>query len=94
MSLEPYLEGLGLGASLIIAIGAQNAFVLRQGLRRRHVFITALICFLCDAILIASGVAGLGAPLFRRPATWQLLDVFVGAVMWLIAAGLARSGLS
>jgi L-lysine exporter family protein LysE/ArgO len=69
------LQGFGLGASLIIAIGAQNAFVLRQGLRRSHVFITACICTLCDAVLITLGVAGLGAliaanPVLTQVATW------------------------
>ena len=58
--VNAFLQGLGLGFSLIIAIGAQNAFVLRQGLRRRHRLITAFICFGCDAILIALGVAGFG----------------------------------
>ncbi|GAA2922178.1 putative transporter [Microbacterium keratanolyticum] len=54
------LSGLGLGLSLIIAIGAQNVFVLRQGLRREHVLPVVVICALSDAILIAAGVAGLG----------------------------------
>ncbi|MDU8926607.1 LysE/ArgO family amino acid transporter [Alisedimentitalea sp. MJ-SS2] len=53
--------GFTLGLSLILAIGAQNAFVLRQGLRREHVLATVLICAVSDAILIASGVAGFGA---------------------------------
>ncbi len=72
MSLPVYFEGLGLGASLIIAIGAQNAFVLRQGLRRQHVFITALICTLCDLTLITLGVMGLGAFIEHAPI---LLDL-------------------
>ena len=55
-----FIEGLLLGASLIIAIGAQNAFVLRQGLQRRYVFAVATTCTLCDIVLIAAGVAGLG----------------------------------
>jgi L-lysine exporter family protein LysE/ArgO len=54
------LAGLGLGLSLIIAIGAQNAFVLRQGLRREHVVAVIAICALSDAVLIALGVAGAG----------------------------------
>jgi len=75
MSLSAYIEGLGLGASLIIAIGAQNAFVLRQGLRRQHMFITALICTICDVTLISLGVAGLGtlvknAPVLLSVTTW------------------------
>src|SRR6266508_3179605 len=68
VSLTPLLQGLGLGASLIIAIGAQNAFVLRQSLKRQHVFITALICTLCDAGLIALGVGGLGLLIANIPA--------------------------
>ncbi|MDP3525652.1 MAG: LysE/ArgO family amino acid transporter [Hoeflea sp.] len=59
--LAPALAGLLLGGSLIIAIGAQNAFILRQGLLRQHVFILCLICALSDAALIGLGVAGLGA---------------------------------
>ncbi|QFU07978.1 Arginine exporter protein ArgO [Rhodobacteraceae bacterium THAF1] len=54
------ISGFALGFSLILAIGAQNAFVLRQGLRRSHVFAVSLTCALSDAILIAAGVAGFG----------------------------------
>ena len=56
-----FLAGFTLGFSLILAIGAQNAFVLRQGLRREHVLATVLICAVSDAMLIAAGVAGFGA---------------------------------
>ena len=59
--IPAFANGFFLGASLIIAIGAQNAFILRQGLLRQHVFILCLICALADALLIALGVAGLGA---------------------------------
>ena len=55
------LAGLGTGLSLIVAIGAQNAFVLRQGIRREHVFMVCLFCALSDAALITVGVLGLGA---------------------------------
>jgi L-lysine exporter family protein LysE/ArgO len=58
--LTAAIEGFLLGFGLIVAIGAQNAFVLRQGLMRRHVFIVAAICAASDAILIVAGVAGLG----------------------------------
>lgn len=65
MFVSPYfaagVSGFLLGASLIIAIGAQNAFILRQGLLRRHVFVLCLICSLSDAALIAIGVGGFGA---------------------------------
>lgn len=55
---EAYFAGLRLGLGLILAIGAQNAFVLRQGLRREHVFATAAFCAASDAGLIALGVSG------------------------------------
>jgi L-lysine exporter family protein LysE/ArgO len=58
---EAALAGFSLGLSLILAIGAQNAFVLRQGLRREHVLATVLVCAISDAALIAAGVAGFGA---------------------------------
>ncbi len=57
-----------MGASLIIAIGLQNAFVLRQGLKERHIFITALTASLCDATLIAAGVLGFGVIVESMPA--------------------------
>ncbi|SFE91770.1 L-lysine exporter family protein LysE/ArgO [Sulfitobacter brevis] len=56
-----FIPGFALSLTLILAIGAQNAFVLRQGLRRAHVFWVCLTCALSDAILIAAGVAGFGA---------------------------------
>ncbi|WP_037308194.1 LysE/ArgO family amino acid transporter [Ruegeria halocynthiae] len=55
------IAGFALGFSLILAIGAQNAFVLRQGLRREHVFLLCLTCAVSDALLIAAGVAGFGS---------------------------------
>jgi L-lysine exporter family protein LysE/ArgO len=57
----PFATGFATGFSLILAIGAQNAFVLRQGLLRTHVLPLCLLCALSDAILIAAGVAGFGA---------------------------------
>jgi L-lysine exporter family protein LysE/ArgO len=56
----PLLKGMITGAGLIIAIGPQNAFVLKQGLMRNQVFVTAFFCFLVDSALIALGVGGLG----------------------------------
>ncbi len=61
------IYGFVLGATLIIAIGAQNAFILRQGLLRQHVFVLCLICAVSDALLIAVGVAGVGAIVSRSP---------------------------
>lgn len=67
---QSFVAGFALGFSLILAIGSQNAFVLRQGLRREHVFAVVLTCALSDALLIAAGVGGFGAlataaPLFE-----------------------------
>lgn len=61
------LTGFFVGASLIIAIGAQNAFILRQGLLRQHVFVLCLICALSDAALIVLGVGGFGAIISSKP---------------------------
>ncbi len=60
MTATSFFAGFGLGLSLILAIGAQNAFVLRQGLRGAHVFAVCLTCAASDALLIAAGVAGFG----------------------------------
>ena len=66
-ALPVFLQGLGLSLGLIVAIGAQNAFVLRQGLRREHVFAVVLFCALADALLILAGVAGMAQALGDRP---------------------------
>lgn len=58
-----FLVGFATGIGLIVAIGAQNAFVLRQGIRREHVAAVVLICIGADVLLISSGVAGLGSSL-------------------------------
>ena len=80
------LSGLGFGLSLIIAIGAQNAFVLRQGLRREHVLAVVLICALSDALLIGLGVGGLGTLLQFVP--WLLVVVRIGGAVFLIVYGI------
>ncbi|HEV7167122.1 MAG TPA: LysE/ArgO family amino acid transporter [Micrococcaceae bacterium] len=67
-ALSSTLLGLGTGLALIIAIGAQNAFVLRQGIRGEHVGILVLICALSDAVLIAAGIFGIGALIHAAPA--------------------------
>ena len=79
--LSAALSGLLLGASLIIAIGAQNAFILRQGLLRQHVFILCLICAASDATLIALGVGGTGALVSRAPVL--IKGVTLGGVLFL-----------
>lgn len=76
----PLLAGLLLGASLIIAIGAQNAFVLRQGLLQAHRFPVALFCALSDAVLIAAGVGGLGIAVGQHPRLMAVVAC-VGALV-------------
>ena len=56
-----FIPGFLAGLSLIIAIGAQNAYVIKQGLTKEHVFLTVAICSSADALLIALGAAGLGS---------------------------------
>ncbi|MGO4300812.1 LysE/ArgO family amino acid transporter [Leifsonia sp. RAF41] len=71
--LATFFTGLGSAASLIIAIGAQNAFVLRQGLRRQHVLPVVIICVVSDAVLIAAGVAGIGVLVKNAPIALQIV---------------------
>lgn len=65
--LTTLIQGFTLGASLIIAIGSQNAFVLRQGLKKEYVFTICTICFVCDALLILLGVGGFGKLVASSP---------------------------
>jgi L-lysine exporter family protein LysE/ArgO len=73
-----FAQGLSLSFGLIVAIGAQNAFVLRQGLRREHVGSVVLFCTLADGLLIAAGVLGMAQALGERPALARALAL-VGA---------------
>ncbi|MEH1097585.1 LysE/ArgO family amino acid transporter [Micromonospora sp. CPCC 205561] len=72
-------SGFSLSIALIAAIGAQNAFVLRQGLRREHVLAVVAVCAASDALLISLGIAGMGTAAADHPAV-------LGAVRWLGAA--------
>jgi L-lysine exporter family protein LysE/ArgO len=80
------ISGFLLGLSLIVAIGAQNAFVLRQGLRREHVFAVCAVCALSDGVLIAAGVAGFGALVTALP--WLSPAMRYGGALFLAAYGL------
>ncbi len=85
MLLLPFLRGLGLGASLIIAIGAQNAFVLRQGLRREQAVLVAAICTACDAVLISLGALGVGGVIAHLPLLARLTSI--GGALFLLYYG-------
>jgi L-lysine exporter family protein LysE/ArgO len=75
MSTSAFTTGFVLSATLIIAIGAQNAFVLRQGLRREHVLAVVAFCALADLLLISAGVAGLAKILGRAPTLTMALTM-------------------
>jgi len=81
--LLPFVAGLTAGASLIIAIGAQNAFVLRQGLRREYVLAIVAVCALSDVVLIGLGVAGIGALVEAAPLA--LTVVTIAGALFLLA---------
>lgn len=73
--------GFGTGLSLIVAIGAQNAFVLRQGVRRHAVFAVVAVCSVSDAVLIALGVGGIGALAGDRPGALSVVGLLGGAFL-------------
>jgi L-lysine exporter family protein LysE/ArgO len=81
--LAAALAGLGLGLGLIVAIGAQNAFVLRQGIRHEHVLAVVLICIASDATLIVAGVAGAGALFAAVP--WLVSTARWGGALFLLS---------
>ena len=85
-------QGFGLGASLIVAIGAQNIFVLRQALMRRHVLPVALFCALTDAVLVVVGALGLGA-VVKDSRTGLLIIALAGAafLFWYGVKALRRA---
>ncbi len=70
--MDIFLAGLFAGFALIIAIGAQNAFVLRQGLTRNHVVLVVLVCAVADALLILAGVAGFGEVVRAAPVALEI----------------------
>ncbi|WP_243544566.1 LysE/ArgO family amino acid transporter [Pseudodesulfovibrio tunisiensis] len=67
-----YVQGLAMGGGLIVAIGAQNAFVLTQGVRRNHPLAVALLCILCDAVFISLGVSGVGTAVAANPILGEI----------------------
>jgi len=87
--LATFLSGLGTGAGLIIAIGAQNAFVLRQGLLRQHVLPVVLVCIGGDILCICAGVAGMGALI--RTNEWLLEFFRWGGALFLTVYGISAA---
>ncbi|KHL70919.1 MULTISPECIES: LysE/ArgO family amino acid transporter [Pseudomonas] len=85
---QSYFNGLLIAAGLIMAIGAQNAFVLAQSLRREHHLPVALLCVACDAVLVAVGVFGLAGLLASHPL-WLAVARWGGAAFLIYYGGLA-----
>ena len=87
--LDSAAAGLLTGLTLIIAIGAQNAFVLRQGIRREHVLAVVALCTVSDVVLIIAGIAGVGALISAHPSA---LDVAkFGGASFLIKQNVFRN---
>ena len=86
--LTPLLIGFATGLTLIVAIGAQNAFILRQGIRREHVLPVVAICTVSDMALMAAGVAGFGALITAHPQVVTLAR-FGGAAFLIVYGMLA-----
>jgi len=84
--LAYFFKGMGVSAGLIMAIGSQNAHVLKMGLRREYVLLTVLICIACEALLILSGVAGVGTAIRDNPTLLQLAKW--GGALFLLYYGL------
>ncbi|WP_296403868.1 LysE/ArgO family amino acid transporter [Psychrobacter sp.] len=81
-----YVSGFALGLSLIFAIGSQNAFILKQGLKKQHVFALCLFCAISDALLICAGVAGFGAITAKYPNVVNIAKI--AGAMFLLVYGL------
>ena len=87
--LSAFLTGFFLGLSLIVAIGAQNTFVLRQGILGQHIFYVALFCAVSDALLISIGVAGIS--FFLNTIINQISNILFGfSALWLAGYGILR----
>jgi len=91
LALLTGLTGFAAGLALIVAIGAQNAYVLRQGLRREHVGAVAAVCLAADIALIAAGTLGIGALVERAPTVLDLLRWAGAAYLVWFAASSFRS---
>lgn len=85
--MSTFFYGLSSGLSLIVAVGAQNAFVLQQGLKRQYIFWVCLLCALSDSILIYIGITGFGT-LEKYPLFLQCVKYF--GVLFLIIYGLRK----
>lgn len=96
MLATAFFKGMGLGGSLIVAIGSQNAYLLRQALKRQFVLSCVAICVLCDVLLIFAGVAGMGALITQAPSLLWLIKcagaAFLGWYGWRAARSALQPG--
>lgn len=83
--LSIFLTGVLTGLALIVAVGAQNAFVLRQGIRGEHVLPVIVVCMVSDIVALTLGVAGLGVVMERWPAVLPIAQI--GGGLYLLAFG-------
>lgn len=83
MAVSALFQGVFLGASMIIPLGVQNSYVLSQGIKRNHHFLTATICMLCDVLLIALGVFGGGKLIASNE--WLMLTMGWGGILFLVS---------
>ena len=94
MEATAFLKGVGLGGSLIVAIGSQNAYLLRQALKQEFVFTCIAICVVCDVVLIAAGVAGMGQLIVGAPALLFWIKIAGAGFLFWYGARAARSALN
>lgn len=83
--LLTFLKGMGTGGSLIVAIGAQNAYVLSQGVQKNHILVIPLICAVCDAVLVTIGVGGVGSVIASQPMLSRVAGI--GGAVFLFCYG-------
>jgi len=93
MMITPFIQGFGAGGGLIAAIGAQNAFVLSQGVRGNHHIVIALICILCDAVFITAGIAGFGGSVSAYPFLAQWVAWGGAGFLFVYGCGSLRSAI-
>ena len=89
----PFMQGFGTGGGLIVAIGAQNAFVLSQGVRKNHHLIIAMICIFFDVVFITAGVAGFGTAVSANPTLSQWVAWGGAGFLFLYGWGSFRSAM-
>jgi L-lysine exporter family protein LysE/ArgO len=94
MEVAAFLKGMGLGGGLIVAIGSQNAYLLRQALKREYVLTCIAICIICDVMLIGAGVAGMGKLIIEAPTLLFWIKLAGAGFLFWYGVRAARSALN